>query len=344
LAKKKSGLSIPALKSQLAVGKIAPVYLIEGKEPFLANDAVASITEAINKQYTNCSAKSFEGADARLADVLDSVRTMDMFSPARLTVVASADKLMERHWDALAAYAASPPKDGYLLLLAAKANRSRKMVKTVEASQGLVVCNRIYPSHVMPWIMERISLHGCKIDSGAAALLADFLGTDLATIDSELEKLATYIGDRKAITVADVEAVSLRDRGREIYELTDAIGSRNAEGALTILDRLLEQSSHPSPILYVVSRHLRRLWSVKELLRAGLKPVDATRKVGVNYFIERFLAQVDAFSLGELRRSSHALTRCEAELKSSGVDPRILFETTLIGLVQRRRPAAARTR
>lgn len=348
MAKAKAGLSGPALKSKLAAGHIAPLYLIEGTEAFLAREAVAAITEAVQKRYEHCAMTSQDGSTVRLAEVMDSVRTLDMFHPARLTVVSNADSLLTKggkpiknRWDLLADYAEGPPKDGYLVLLLNSVNRSYRLAKTVLANDGLVVCNRIYPNQVMPWILDRVGLHGCKIDSAAAALLADFLGTDLGTIDSELEKLATYIGQRKSITADDVEAASLRDRGREIYDLTDAIGERNASEALVILDRLLEQSSHPSPILFSVSRHIRRLWAVKELLLNGLKPVDAVRKVGVNYFIEKFLAQVNAFSLGDLRRSTHALTQCEARMKRSAAPPRVLLETTLVGLLQGARPRRA---
>ena len=79
--KRQHGLTLSALKSRLAQGKIAPVHLIAGNESFLADEAVRSVAEAITSRDGEVSHSFHHGDEAGLASVLDDVRTLRLFSP-----------------------------------------------------------------------------------------------------------------------------------------------------------------------------------------------------------------------------------------------------------------------
>lgn len=342
-SKKQTGLTFSALRSALDQGNIAPLYLITGQEHFLAEEAVRSITDAIESRNGECSRGLYHGDNVDLATVLDNLRTPGLFSPTPLVVVSPAGRFVEKYQNGLGAYAASPAPNSYLLLVVENVDARKKLAKAALGFDGIVACNQLYERDIVPWIMARAKSMKRQIDSAAASLLLEFLGTDLAMLASELEKLAVYIGKRKKITADDVQSVSLRDRGRATYELSDAIGRRQPARALTVLAGLLEAGTRETVILFSVSRHMRRLWTVKELVANGAKPQDAAREVGVRFFIDQFLAQVNTFSVRQLRYSCSALMKCDAALKNSLIaDKRILLETTFIRLITRRKKVAAR--
>jgi len=261
----------------------------------------------------------------------------------RFVSISPAGGFVEKHQKALVAYAAAPAANSCLVMHAASVDARKKLIKTLQEIGGLIACNRLYERDAVPWLTARAKAMGRQINSAAAALLTEFLGTDLGMLAAELDKLAVYIGDRKRITPEDVQSVSLRDRGRAIYELTDAIGRRQPERALAALDGLLVHGAGETGILFGVARHMRRLWTVKELVGKGENPAATAQKLGVNhYFVGQFLAQVNAFSLRELRYNCSALVKCEAMLKSSVIDDkRVILELTFIRLITRRKRAAA---
>lgn len=340
---KQPGLTFSALKSALAKGKIAPVYLIAGIEHFLADETERLIAETVESRGGECARTFYHGDDVDLATVLDDLRTPSLFSPMRFISISPAGGFIEKHQKALAAYATAPAPNSCLVMHVATVDARKKLIKTVQKTGGLIACNRLYERDVVPWLTARAKAMGRQINSAAAALLTEFLGTDLAMLAAELEKLAVYIGDRKRITPEDVQSVSLRDRGRAIYELTDAIGRRQPERALAALDGLLVHGSGETGILFGVARHMRRLWTVKELAAKGENPAAVAQKLGVNYYVDQFLAQVNAFSLRELRYNCSALVKCEAMLKNSVIDDkRLILELTFIRLITRRQRAAAR--
>src|SRR5579885_1365906 len=68
------------------------------------------------------------------------------------------------------------------------------------------------------------------------------LRADMMMIAAELEKLLLYTSGRGRITLGDVETMVLAAKQRSLYELTDAISSRNSAKALALLNGLLNSS------------------------------------------------------------------------------------------------------
>ena len=78
-----------------------------------------------------------------------------------------------------------------------------------------------------------------KIDPDGSRELVDALGGDMMMISNELEKLMLYVGARNRITLGDVETMVLAAKQRSLYELTDAISSKDRVRALEVLDAIL---------------------------------------------------------------------------------------------------------
>ena len=56
---------------------------------------------------------------------------------------------------------------------------------------------------------------------------------------AELEKLLLYVGEKKRITLGDVETMVLAAKQRSLYELTDAVSAKDRVRALQMLDAIL---------------------------------------------------------------------------------------------------------
>jgi DNA polymerase-3 subunit delta len=339
--KKESGMPASAAVRRLAKSRPEPVYLIAGAEAFLAGEVVRAIAKAAGGKSSPAPTTTYDGKDVDLATLLDDLRTPDMFTPVRVVVVANAASFAQKNDAKLAEYAKSPASSGHLVLRTEKVDKCRKLLAAAKKTNAYVTCKAPYEREIVPWVRNRAKELGRTLQPAAAALLADFLGTDLGLIAAELDKLLVYAGERDTITAEDVEAISLRDRGRVVFELTDAIGGHEPGKLLAVLGDLLDRNEAVPFIIYMVSRHLRRLWAARELIEAGRSPQDAAAEVGVRYYADRFLAQARSFGIGGLRRSCYELTRCEAALKSSSVDPRVLLETTFVRLVRRRQQRRA---
>ena len=104
---------------------------------------------------------------------------------------------------------------------------------------------------------------------GATTLLQDTAGSDLAQLNVELEKLASYCAGRP-IDEAAVTAIVGIQRGGTLGDLLDAIARRDAPGALGLLSSVLEQPkmSAVSIVMALTTQTLGIAWAAARR-RAG---------------------------------------------------------------------------
>jgi DNA polymerase-3 subunit delta len=179
----------------------------------------------------------------------------------------------------------------------------------------------------------------------APALAAQFVsraGHDMGRLRMELEKLATYMGDRADITAADIAAVVSEVPEHTIFELVDAIGSKQPARAMRTLEALLpggptgpqgDRASAALSALGMIARQLRLLWQARLLLdrrlplnRPDAVPADVAAMFpqehnlldtlkAYGYLAKRYDAQARRFTSQELSRALERVAEAEMSLK-----------------------------
>ena len=117
------------------------------------------------------------------------------------------------------------------------------------------------------WIQEYCVTRDVKIDPDAARELVDALGGDMMMVSNELEKLILYVGEKKRITLGDVETMVLAAKQRSLYELTDAISAHDRTRALEMLDAILSSGDGDEAAighLYMLAKTFRQMLVILE--------------------------------------------------------------------------------
>ena len=147
-------------------------------------------------------------------------------------------------------------------------NRFERLTETLGEHCGMVELARVNEEDAMRWVIGVVQDAGSRIEPDAARELVDSLGADMMMISSEVEKLMLYTLGRGKITLGDVETMVLRVKQRSLYELTDAISSRNAVRALALLHGLLNSSDAGEDAaighLYMLARTFRQMLVILE--------------------------------------------------------------------------------
>jgi DNA polymerase-3 subunit delta len=180
-------------------------------------------------------------------------------------------------------------------------------------------------------------------------------------LDSEVEKLCLFIGERDRIETEDVNEVCVRNRLARAFALGDALGNRDLPRLLRRLDEELWQvkvDSRRSEIglLYGLIAKVRAMLLLKEMLQEGwIKPemdynrfkaqlqrVPADRlpsdrrfnPLALNpYVLYKALPQTRRYSEAELISAMDLLLRCNQRLVSSGLDETLVLQKTLVQIV-----------
>ncbi|MDX2501084.1 MAG: hypothetical protein QNL14_11350, partial [Deltaproteobacteria bacterium] len=161
------------------------------------------------------------------------------------------------------------PKDNHLIITTGMVDKRRGLYKTL-STEGLIIdcsvpkgdrrADRIAQEAVLAERKDAILGAVQKtMNQAAYHALYEKTGFDLRTFSSSLEKLVNYTGDRREISIEDVESVLPRTKIDPIYELTNALADRSPEQTLFFLESLLSSDFHPLQAFAAMINQIRKL-------------------------------------------------------------------------------------
>ncbi len=177
------------------------------------------------------------------------------------------------------------------------------------------------------WILRRARGKGVNIEPRAVDLLASYIGNDLRLLDQELEKLAAYVTDRGTITRADVETLVASVREASIFQMVDALGSRDRRRAVVLLRRLLQEGKAPLYILTMIVRQFRLLLEARELEAEGVPPAEMAREMDVQpWLASKILKQAHNFRPSDLEAILAQLLDIDVGIKTGQLQGPVALE------------------
>jgi DNA polymerase III subunit delta len=173
---------------------------------------------------------------------------------------------------------------------------------------------------------------GVEFEKGAAEDLAEFVAADLMRLKTEIEKLATYVGERKVIRGTDVTSLVISEKTTTVWELADMLASRQPKKALEFLDRLLRDGEEPLPMLGAMTWMYRKLIEASEV-KGVTNGWQAARALGMRpEQAELALQSARKIPKAQLLAGLGALQRADDRLKRGSEDARAVLEFLLTEL------------
>ncbi|MHC4319551.1 MAG: DNA polymerase III subunit delta [Planctomycetota bacterium] len=268
------------------------IVVLHGQEVFLLTEGAKRLCGLLEAEHGKDAIQrfTFDGETAEPADVLDELRTFGLFRDHKLVIVDKADVFLrggakakgEGDEDAdsksqgavrrraLEAYAENPCAGATLLLRAEKWHRG-KLDKLVAGVGAVVKCEPLKDAAAVRWAVAASPVrHGLTIKREAARLLVERLGPGLARLDTELAKLAAFVGPGREIDRKDVAELVGLGREEQGWELQTAIMTGRPGEACAKMRELVEISRLDTVlVMWAVSDLLRRLHTVAQLSRQG---------------------------------------------------------------------------
>jgi DNA polymerase-3 subunit delta len=321
-------------------------YLFHGEELFPAREFINHLKTSLADDAGGPAVEDrFDLEDTGWRDIVDSARAMPFFfSPWRLIVVeaskAAQAELTADEEAVLKEFFADPtPKTVLLMLYAGKLGKTKPLYQLFdELPESLASIKEMGPlkaAGLMGWADRKATELGKRINSEAVEQLMEIVGGDLQQLDTEMEKLAAYVGDKKMIEAADVQAVTDGSRDYKGYDLTDALEKGDTAQALVILNREMPEGARGEPMLGTLAAFFRDILLGRIGLLQGRDRREIFREVRPNikeYYgfypekLRNFFAVAEGLADDEFARLAAELERLDMKLKTSGSDAKALFE------------------
>jgi DNA polymerase III subunit delta len=349
-------------------GKARAGYVLVGDEIFLQDRCRA----AVIKSFVPAELRDFCLSDLDLAttsifEVLDRAQTPSLMAPFQVIFIRNVRQLYTRgakkeEFAALERYFCSPNPQALLLFVAdflripndarrmemEDKNRYERLTETLGEHCGMVELARVNEEDAMRWAVGTAQAEQIRMEPDAARELVDALGADMMLVASEVEKLLIYATGRGRITLGDVETMVLGAKQRSLYELTDAISSRDRVRALALLHGLLNSSDAGEDAaighLYMLARTFRQMLVILEKNVRDSRAIWQALWQGFRippFAADDLIRQARRYkSRRDLTRALRLIARADIELRSSPPDKRLLLERLIYELASEPRPTS----
>jgi DNA polymerase-3 subunit delta len=323
------------LIADLKRGKLLPVYLFFGDEEYLVQEAVELIVnKVVDPASQDFNSNILYGKAASGAEVVQLCQTLPFMAERRLVVLKEVEAFKAGDLEELVAYLNDPSPSTCLVMVSHQSRYEKKAVlSAVEAHGAAVRFFALLDREMVPWIDSWVRSRGLSIQRDAAQYVWQTLGNDLLAIRNELQKAVIYIKERKTIGLEDVRAVVGDFREYSSFDLADALGRKDRERALLVLNRLVQEGEQPVGLLASIAWNFRRLLRAKSMEAGGASYDEIKRKLHIIFHQSAaFQEQMRQYTLEELEQAFAVMTRTDRALKSGGLNSRLVLDRMVLQL------------
>ncbi|VAX32099.1 hypothetical protein MNBD_NITROSPINAE05-704 [hydrothermal vent metagenome] len=321
---------------QIRQDKIAPFYFLFGEERFFHSEIIHAIVEKlIDADNREFNLETFEAKSSSVSDWISAAKTLSFLGGTKVVIATNLHEvtLAPKDCDALLDYSKAPPEGTCLILTADKADRKRKVFKSLTKHAGAVACDAPAEMTLIPWIKKRADAMGYQLSPDAARQMVELTGARPGVLAMELEKLMTYAGGNRSITDKEVLAMVGDIKQENPFALTEALKEKNAQQALALLHNQLGHGEEPLKILGTIVWQLRVIWEVKTYQAQKLPPQKIAEAMGAKPFmVEKAMKHTRNFSHGELIKSFKGLVQADRLLKTTGQSAQGILESLILSL------------
>lgn len=334
-----AGVSPNELLARLAKGKPVPGILLLGGDAYLRDLCRRKIVDTYVPEGTrDWGVKRFSADDEDLSGILGQAQTLPMLASQQVIFVSEIDALERLGDDSrdaavkeLSDYLSNPAPFSVLVLEATALDQRMRLAKVLmEKTLTVAVALSEKPEEriqlALPVSLDMARDLGVELERGAAQELCEMLDGELASIRTEIEKLATYAGDRKKITRADVALLVASDKKYEVWDLADMLASREPARALEFLDSLLRNGEQAVALLGGLAWMYRKLLEAQELPRGVFAGQAAGMLRMGREQAELALRECRKFPKARLAKGLEALYEADSRLKSGSWSQRAVME------------------
>jgi DNA polymerase-3 subunit delta len=319
-------------------------YILYGQDDFSLNQAVEKIKADLgDREMVATNTTNLEGQHLTLGELRNKCDAAPFLSSHRLVIV---DGLLGRfevkqsrprsgrgksgnglgEWEGLASYVGQMPETTVLMLVDGEMISHNPLLKKLSSLAEVRTFPLLRGRDLKAWIQQRVREEGGDITPQAVNLLAELIGGDLWTMNSEIQKLLLYSQERP-ISEDDVRQLVSHVQEANIFALVDAVAEGRTELAQRILHRLYDDGVAPTYIMVMITRQFRLIAQARELGK-GLSRPQIQDRLGLkqSYVVDKTLSQAKLYDFEGVKRAYDKLLETDLAIKTGKYSDKLALE------------------
>lgn len=305
------------------------IIFLYGKDTYRAREKIKEIVfhykkkhkSGLNLKYFDCLEKEFS-----FKEMEEGSFQFSMFKEKKLYVILnpfSKKKELEEKLDNFL------KSEDIFLLYEKEADEKENIFKLLKEKASSQEFSLLKGPRLKRWIRAEFEKFQKEINEKALDFFALSVESDLWRARNEVVKIASF-SDKKEIREEDIKAFLKPALKNEIFKTIDAIAEKDKKKAIKLIHFHIEKGEPLPYILSMIAYQFRNIIIVKDLIEREGNYAAALKKSKMRPFIfKKAYGQSLKFSLFELKKIYHRLTRADLEIKTGKAGKEMAIELLL---------------
>jgi len=339
MAKQKKEIpSIYSIGKYLKQDSLLPVYFFFGNDTY----AIESATKALEKIIQPLLASDFDkevlnGNELTVIEVMDLASSFPFGSEKKLVILKDFDEL-KGDKKQFSSYFKDPSPSTVLIVnkYSDVTNIESEPYASLYERNFIFEANELKGNDLTSWIVKYASRNYKTISTENALALIDIVGENRSLIEMQIQKIFSYLGDNKEITLEIIRSLSSRLKQYNIFDLWNAVGKKNKARALEIALNILGQDDEAKQALYIIvmlNKYFISLAQIPELEKDNSTEFVKAKSIGTHpFFYKDYVKASSYFNEKRLKNIFQSLMDADMTMKSTASDPKAVISLLITKL------------
>lgn len=292
------------------------LYLFAGTDQAKIDDTRTRLRQRAESEGGPAALEVFEPSEGRGSPdheaFLATLPAMALTESRRYLLVDGVERWGQRQLEAVGLALQNLPPDLTVVLIV-RAKAPPNLVAAVKEAKGEVREFQAPKARELPRaLVGEAKRLGFRLESAAAQMLIDRMGSNPLRLRNELERLSLWAGEGGEVGVADLDAMIADTSETAAWALSDALLDRDPAHALRAAESLVAQGENVTGLIYNLASRLRKACAAAAQIDAGVPAKKVESSLGMHPFAaSQLISKLERTNPTELQEATIVLADLE---------------------------------
>ncbi len=321
-------------KKQIKNKQLPALIFFTGTEDFLTEQSSNLLENSIDENFRAWDFVKVNAENESIKEILADISTLSFNASRRIVIVenpfflTAKNSLEKNEENSLLKYLNKPESENSLIINAVNLtlDKRKKTVKNLIKTAENVDFKPLNERQILQIVKRRFSAANISVEDTVLNYYFRRLAFNLRLIVNNLDKLLLY-GQSHLIDNQSIDFLIAPESTESAFDLIEAINQKKPEKVIKIYEDLIDRGEAPIRINALLQSQYRLLLQAKSL---KLNDQNLSRLLRIHPYRAKLANQEASLkTYSELSNSFLNLSDIELKLKSTRLDPKMLFEIFL---------------
>lgn len=317
------------IKADLKENNFSRFYLLYGSEEFLKNLYREKLQKAMLPEGEDFNFSRFEGKGIAVNEVISMANTLPFFAERRVLVIK--DSGWFKSANEIADYIQQFPETTHIIFVEREIDKRNKLFKYVSTNGYATDIESLDTKELMTTVAASLKRKNLSISQSDCEYFLTKVGSDMARIKTELDKLTAYCYESAFVTREDIDNICSEIPEGKIFLMIDAMMSGNEDRALQLYYQLLAAHEKAMSVLFMLIRNYNQFYQVLSLSGKGMSKQRIAQISGVrDFMVDKFIRLGQKYETSKLKNIVDFGIQLEEKVKQGNMDERMAVEIFIV--------------